>query len=940
MIRWLFAGVTLALAACQGQPSGPPALVTGEALFWRDQYDSARAALQTALVAARAARDSAAESRALYWLGRAAYGQGDYAAARRDGEAALRLALRWHLTSDLFNAWNALGLLAWNQGRLVEAESLLTNAARAAAAAGDHLSVGKASGNLGLVKVELGDYQAARAGLESMLAAGRAAADPRVEGNALANLAMLDVREGDPRSAVPRLNEARSLYQKIHYRAGLTNLFGQLATAWHGLGDFEAAFAAADSALGLARQLHLRQEEAANLEVIAMLHRESGDRAAALRDLESAQSINHALDLKVETGTDIRRVAEIRFDLGQRNAAIVGATQALAIHAAVGAQPERLADLLLLAQADTAGASGWLGAAGRLADSLASRRSRADVSLTGAELAVARREWDWAIRLVGDTRRGMEPADAEFRFRVAFLEMRANAGARRWTEAESAGRRAIDAVERIRGSLSAGWSRARFLASRAGAFAGLVEVLLAEGKPEQAFTVADAVRGRALVEHLAGLTVRDTAQRTVLVSFASRERALRRITELEQQLAAFGEDASPMATPIRARLRRQLAEQQAGFAEAARQQAASPQLATLLGGASIDVASVQRVLGAKEAVIEYLIGGERVHAFVVTRTALHHMLLPVDPEDLAIRVRVARDLGGRPGAASADWPVLEGLYTRLVRPLRDSGWLAGIGRVVVVPHGALSYLPFGALRDPGERRYLIEDLVLATVPSAAALVALRSRGAGRPRSTRVRALAPFPRELPGTAEEVAGIARVLPATDRLEGGDATEAAVRPTDPGVQVLHLATHGWLNPDNPLLSRMDLWASTADAGHDDGRLEVHEILALNLRTPLVYLSGCETALGPIGIFTRGDDFVSLAQSFLFAGARAVVATLWRIPDAGSAALVQAFYRNLPGADPAVALARAQRELLASGEYGSPYYWAGHLVSGDWTGRQAGEE
>ena len=106
---------------------------------------------------------------------------------------------------------------------------------------------------------------------------------------------------------------------------------------------------------------------------------------------------------------------------------------------------------------------------------------------------------------------------------------------------------------------------------------------------------------------------------------------------------------------------------------------------------------------------------------------------------------------------------------------------------------------------------------------------------------------------------------------------------------------------------------------------------MLGLDLRSPMVYLSGCETALGEIGLFTRGDDFLTLSQSFLFAGARVVVATLWRIPDNGSVPLVEAFYRNLDRRDPAEALAQAQRGLIASPTHASPYFWAGYVMTGD---------
>jgi CHAT domain-containing protein len=116
------------------------------------------------------------------------------------------------------------------------------------------------------------------------------------------------------------------------------------------------------------------------------------------------------------------------------------------------------------------------------------------------------------------------------------------------------------------------------------------------------------------------------------------------------------------------------------------------------------------------------------------------------------------------------------------------------------------------------------------------------------------------------------------------------------------------------------------------DDGRLETHEVLGMSVRTPLVFLSGCETALGPAWgtTFERSDDYVTLAQAFLFAGAQNVVATLWRIDDRSAAALAGRFSRALTTASPAEALATAQRELIRGATYRDPYYWAAYVVSG----------
>ncbi len=146
--------------------------------------------------------------------------------------------------------------------------------------------------------------------------------------------------------------------------------------------------------------------------------------------------------------------------------------------------------------------------------------------------------------------------------------------------------------------------------------------------------------------------------------------------------------------------------------------------------------------------------------------------------------------------------------------------------LIVLPHGVLAYLPFAALRDLRRNRHLVEDRSVMMAPSAASLVALRqSAGASRGASGIV-ALAPFPDQLPGTASELEGIARAVPGMTALSGEAATELAVREAVGGKRILHLATHGLLNPDNPLFSRMELRAAAHPTSEEDGRLEVREV------------------------------------------------------------------------------------------------------------------
>jgi len=144
-----------------------------------------------------------------------------------------------------------------------------------------------------------------------------------------------------------------------------------------------------------------------------------------------------------------------------------------------------------------------------------------------------------------------------------------------------------------------------------------------------------------------------------------------------------------------------------------------------------------------------------------------------------------------------------------------------------------------------------------------------------------------------------------------------------------VVHLATHGYFNKLNPLFSGVELEAGSGE----DGRLEVHEILGLQMSADLVTLSACQTALGS-GYFSEappGDDLVGLTRAFLFAGSPSVLATLWEVDDRSTLELMRAFYGGLRGANKAAALAGAQRKLRnGNGRYRHPYYWAPFVLVG----------
>src|SRR4030095_6214143 len=82
----------------------------------------------------------------------------------------------------------------------------------------------------------------------------------------------------------------------------------------------------------------------------------------------------------------------------------------------------------------------------------------------------------------------------------------------------------------------------------------------------------------------------------------------------------------------------------------------------------------------------------------------------------------------------------------------------------------------------------------------------------------------------------------------------------------------------------------------------------------------------------FDAGQDYTTIAQALLFAGARNVVATLWRIDDQGAARFASRFYAAQHTLGAPEALARAQREMIADPDprWRSPSLWAADEVSG----------
>jgi CHAT domain-containing protein len=199
--------------------------------------------------------------------------------------------------------------------------------------------------------------------------------------------------------------------------------------------------------------------------------------------------------------------------------------------------------------------------------------------------------------------------------------------------------------------------------------------------------------------------------------------------------------------------------------------------------------------------------------------------------------------------------------------------------------------------------------------------------------------------LPATRLEVEAIASLYPERVRMWlGREATEERAKDLDPGATMVHFACHAFLDERFPLDSSLVMTPPVDDTATENGLLQAWEVFErIRIDADLVTLSSCDTGLGKE---MAGEGLIGMTRAFQYAGARSVLASLWRVPDWTTADFMRRFYTYLKEGDTKdAALRRAQEDFLSGpiritaeggeeieADASHPYYWAGFVLHGDW--------
>ena len=333
----------------------------------------------------------------------------------------------------------------------------------------------------------------------------------------------------------------------------------------------------------------------------------------------------------------------------------------------------------------------------------------------------------------------------------------------------------------------------------------------------------------------------------------------------------------------------------------------------------LDAAALERLLGREArggAVVAWQAVPGRVWRFVFEDGELSAEALPLDRAALAALVerhrgRLLRFQNG------------EGSARELAEALLPAAWLAAPPkRALLLPHGPLHALPFATLRLDGGRDWLETTALRQSDAFAPLAVAAARPLADGPPTLWHDPAAPGQPPLEFAGLESASVLESWPAGRLSTGEAASEAALAGASAPSLFRHFGCHALHDPRSPAGSALLL----APGGGADGRLTAPELAALELPCELATLSACETGLGR----SEGEESGDLPRAFVAAGARGVVASLWKVEDLATAVLVKHFYRELAaGQPPDEALRRAQ---LAVREWVHPHpaWWAGFFLSG----------
>lgn len=813
--------------------------------------------------------------------------------------------------------------------------------------------------NIGLEYSNLGDYPKALEYLQNALKLNRQVGKNHVPVQ-LNTIALTYYRMGDTENALQYYNQALELRRQNGDKNGEAYTLTGIGATAALRGEYQKAIDCSKRAAELWHGLGNSQMEAHAITNIGGLYGRLGDHRLALDYLMRALPARQYAGDRPGEAVTLLNLGLQHLALGDTSKALKFFAEARPIWVTLGNRPAEANVLAAIGDAHLK--------SGNLADAFEQHSLAQSIARTAGDRALEARSTS-AISAI-HLRRGELPqaaASAEEALAIAragglrneeqvalAASARAESALGNLDRARERIQGAIELAESARGSVAGSDLRSIYFSFVRPEYDLLIDILMrlhrrypAAGHDAEAFAVSERSRARGLLDLLG--ESRADIREGIDPELLARERSLRATLQVkanapEQAVQTLIADYRELENQIRAR---------------------SPRYASLTRPEPVGIAAMrEQLLDADTALIEYSLGEERGYVWLVTREAIASAELPARAIVEAAARKAYESLSTN--GASPNPESVRALSRMVLGPVAAN---LTKKRLAVVTEGALQYIPFGAL-EVASGEALIARHVVVGLPSVSTLAMLRQEEAGRlraskrvivlgdpvfdaddPRVTLSAHAAPRPEadlltrsatesgmarfeRLKFTrleAESIVALAGKSPSREAVDFDASRQTATSGELADYRIVHLATHALLNNRHPEFSGLVL--SLVDrAGHPvDGFLRAYEVYNLRLRADLVVLSACRTALGED---VRGEGLMGLTRGFMYAGAPRVVASLWSVPDRGTAELMRRFYAGMlaKGLRPADALRAAQLAMRNDPRWRAPYHWAGFVLQGEW--------
>lgn len=924
----------------------------GDVYFLLSEYQNALEQYRAAQSLARRARNRWAEMRASNLIGYVHVYLGK-------NQTALDLALsalsyyRNHPSDgpeaslSKAEAENCAGEANYSLGRLHKSIEHFEQALEHWTAANDKTGQALATLNLAYAYGDSGNIQKTEELFNKALSLYQGEGDKRGEARVLTAVGTLYSFLGKKQTALDKHLAAMELLRPIGDRGGQAIVFNSIGTAYEELNKLETALDQYKQALNL-------YEQQGNIEFASVTKYYIGKAYMLLKDDPTA------LQFLRESAADSQLV-------GQRRVTAYALTTISAIQSKTGNKDEARAQLQQAA---------------RLSQKIGDRRGRANAL---SELATIHYTDHQHMRALAYHKQALElyrtagdkQGETATLYNMAVVEEALG----NLENALSHVKECYDTIEILRSQVVSPDLRASYYAS-VRKYAELyidLQMRLGQAKddksaPERAFEISEHAHSRSLLEVLGEATaqISQGVNPSLLEQKQILEQKLNKQALIRMQLI---ENPDPRELEIVEREIRELTTSYRELETQIKQQ--SPRYASLVQPQPLSLKRIQEELSEGTVLLEYILGAERSYLWAITKDSLTAYTLPPRDEIENLVKSVCLSLIARQTLNESDSFVARAAqadaeYWRQAGPLSEIllGPVADVIKdktILVVADGPLHYLPFQALPVPGKTNSsepvpLIVDHEVVSLQSASILATIRQTS--RPGSNEEKLVAiladpvfsandsrvkksnspqqsvqltgtvSLPR-LPATEHEAQSIMAIAPNGMGMmaTGFDANRTMALSGELGqFKIVHLATHGVVDVENPEMSGILLSMVSRDGKGTDGLVQLHDVYNMNLsNTQLVVLSACETALGKE---VRGEGLVGLSRGFIYAGASSVVATLWKVDDRATTQLMTQFYKGLfeEGLTTSAALRKAKLSMWQQPRYRAPFFWAAFELQGEY--------